>query len=170
MASESFALGALLGRELSTAVILFHQAVAERAGLTTTDWKCLDVLDRMGPLTAGQLADEVGLTGGAITGMIDRLESGGFVQRERDTADRRRVIIKLTLDQEQTNAIARIYASLQQAIGEELAERYNPEALAAIEDFLHRTIHVLRQQTQNLSQETTELSSSGSRIRALNTH
>ena len=62
MASESFAPGALLGRELSTAVILFHQAVAERAGLTATDWKCLDLLDRMGPLTAGQLADEVGLT------------------------------------------------------------------------------------------------------------
>ena len=92
--------------------------------------------------------------------MIDRLESGGFVQRERDPADRRRVIIKLTLNQEQTNAIAQIYASLQQAIGEELAGRYNPEALAAIEDFLHRTIHVLRQQTQKLSQETAEQPSS----------
>ena len=153
MASEPFAPGALLGRELSTAVILFHQAVARRVGLTATDWKCLDVLDRMGPLTAGQIADEVGLTGGAITGMIDRLERGGFVQRERDAADRRRVIIKLTLDQEHTNAIAQIYASLQQAMGEELAGRYNPEALAAIEDFLHRTIRVLREQTQQLSQE-----------------
>lgn len=169
MENEPFALGALLGRELSTAVVLFHQAVAERVGLTATDLKCLDLLDRMGPLTAGQLAELVGLTGGAITAMIDRLEAGSFVQRERDPTDRRRVFIKPALDQEQTNAIARIYASLQQAMGEELAERYSPEVLATIEDFLRRTIHVLRQQTQKLSQETAGHSPSGSRGQALDT-
>ncbi len=162
MESDSFTLGSLLGRELSTAVVLFHQAVAERVGLSVTDVKCLDLLDRMGPLTAGQLAELVGLTGGAITAMIDRLEAGGFVQRERDPTDRRRVFIKAAQDQEHSHALARLYEPLQQAMREELAERYSPEVLAMIEDFLRRTIHILRQQTQKLSQETAGQSPSGS--------
>jgi DNA-binding MarR family transcriptional regulator len=156
MASETFALGVLLGRELSTAVVVFHQAVAERLGLTATDLKCLDLLDRMGPLTAGRLAEVVGLTGGAVTGIIDRLEAGGFVQRERDPTDRRRVIIKAVSDHGHTNTLMSIYASLQQAMGEELADKYSLEVLAAIEDFLRRAIHVLQQQTRKLAQETVE--------------
>jgi len=153
MESDSFALGNLLGRELSTAVVLFHQAVAERVGLSATDVKCLDALDRMGPLTAGQLAELVGLTGGAITAMIDRLEDGGFVQRERDPTDRRRVFIKAAQNQEHSNALTRLYGPLQQAMREELAENYSMETLAIIEDFLRKTISILRQQTQKLSQE-----------------
>lgn len=162
MESDSFALGSLLGRELSTAVVLFHQAVAERAGLSATDVKCLDVLDRMGPLTAGQLAELVGLTGGAITAMVDRLEASGYVQRERDPTDRRRVFIKAAQDQERTTALVRFYEPLQQAMREEFAERYSPEVLAMIEDFLQRTIQILHQQTQKLSQETARQPSSGS--------
>lgn len=166
MESDSFTLGSLLGRELSTAVVLFHQAVAERVGLSVTDVKCLDLLDRMGPLTAGQLAELVGLTGGAITAMIDRLEAGGFVQRERDPTDRRRVFIKAAQDQQHSHALACLYEPLQQAMREELAERYSPEVLAMIEDFLRRTIHILRQQTQKLSQETAGQSPSGSGAQA----
>jgi DNA-binding MarR family transcriptional regulator len=162
MEDASFALGSLLGRELSTAVVLFHQAVAERVGLSATDLKCLDLLDRMGPLTAGQLAELVGLTGGAITAMIDRLEAGGFVHRERDPTDRRRVFIKAAQDQEHSHALTRFYEPLQQAMREELAGRYSPEVLAMIEDFLRRTIRILHQQTQKLAQETARQAPSGS--------
>jgi len=151
MENDSFTLGVLLGRELSTAVILFHQAVAERVGLNATDLKCLDFLDRMGPLTAGQLVELLGLTGGAITAMVDRLEAGGFVQRERDPNDRRRVYIKAVKVQENSNAFARLYEPLQQAMREELSNRYSTQDLAVIEDFLRRAIHILQQQTQNLS-------------------
>jgi DNA-binding MarR family transcriptional regulator len=143
-------LGELLGRELSTAVVLFHQAIAERVGLNATDLKCLDLLARTGPITAGRLSELAGLTSGAITGIIDHLEAAGYVQRERDRSDRRRVIIKPSLGQEYANTIAPIFASLQQAMGEELAQRYSPEVLGAIEDFLRRTIQVLRQETQKL--------------------
>jgi DNA-binding MarR family transcriptional regulator len=153
MASES-PLGELLGRELSTAVVLFHQAVAERVGLNATDFKCLDLLDRMGPITAGQLSELMGLTGGAVTGIIDRLEAAGLAQRERDQSDRRRVIIRPALGQEYLNTVVPIFASLQQAMVDELAGRYSPEVLNAIEDFLRRTIQVLRQQTHKLHQET----------------
>jgi DNA-binding MarR family transcriptional regulator len=158
--ADPSSLGELLGRELSTAVVLFHQAVAERMGLNATDFKCLDVLAQQGPLTAGRLAEVLGLTGGAITGVIDRLETAGFVQRERDPDDRRRVVVKPCANQASAQTLGPIFASLQQAMGEELANRYGPEALDAIEDFLRRTIHVLRQETLKLHRQTEEHSES----------
>jgi DNA-binding MarR family transcriptional regulator len=154
-------LGELLGRELSTAMVLFHQAVAEQIGLNATDFKCLDVLDRTGPITAGHLSELLGLTGGAITGIIDRLEAAGFVQRERDPSDRRRVIIKPCGSQAYGTTLVPIFTSLQQAMAEELANRYSPEALSAIEDFLRRTIQVLQQETQKLHQKPGEPSKAG---------
>ena len=153
--ADTSSLGELLGRELSTTVVLFHQAVAERMGLNATDFKCLDMLAQRGPLTAGHLAEVLGLTGGAITGVIDRLEAAGFVQRERDPGDRRRVIIKPCESQAYARTLVPIFASLQQAMGE-LANRYSPEAFGAIEDFLRRTIHILRQETLKLYQQAEE--------------
>lgn len=74
----------------------FDSAVAEAVGLNRTDMRCVDALERAGPLTAGQLAEETGLTSGAMTTALDRLERAGFVQRFRDDDDRRRVLVKLT--------------------------------------------------------------------------
>ncbi|WP_392435861.1 MarR family transcriptional regulator [Chlorogloeopsis fritschii PCC 9212] len=74
------------GRELSAATVLFHTAIAERLGLNTTDHKCADILAQTGAITAGELAERTGLTTGAITGVVDRLEKAGFVRRERDPA------------------------------------------------------------------------------------
>ena len=70
-----------LGRDLSTRTVFFHEAAAGRLGLGITDYKCMDFIQRATePLTAGQLAEVTGLTTGAITGVIDRLERGGFVR------------------------------------------------------------------------------------------
>src|SRR5262245_4534642 len=80
---------------MSTATIMFHQAVADRLGLHPTDHKCADILFLKGPLSAGELAELTGLTTGAITGVIDRLEGAGFVRREDDPRDRRRVIVRV---------------------------------------------------------------------------
>jgi DNA-binding MarR family transcriptional regulator len=156
--ANALSMGELLGRELSTAVVLFHQAVAEQIGLNATDFKCLDVLARTGPLTAGRLSELLGLTGGAITGIIDRLEAAGFVQRERDQNDRRRVVIKPCGSQAYATTLTPIFASLQHAMEEELANRYSPEAFDAIVDFLQRTIHVLQQETLKLRQQADEQS------------
>src|SRR5262249_45297631 len=89
-------LAALFGefRQLSAATIMFHQAVADRLGMNVTDHKCADIIERNGPLPAGELAERTGLTTGAITGVIDRLEKAGFVRRAKDPGDRRRVIIE----------------------------------------------------------------------------
>ncbi|MCI0686405.1 MAG: MarR family transcriptional regulator, partial [Sporichthyaceae bacterium] len=71
------------------------KAIADRAGINATDWECLDVLDWTGPITAGEQARQLGITSGAVTGVIDRLERGGWVRRAVDPADRRRVIVEL---------------------------------------------------------------------------
>src|SRR2546428_6403111 len=75
-------------RRKTTATVLFHAAVAERLGLSATDHKYADLIARQGPMTAGELADRAGLTTGAITGVLDRLEQAGWGPRERDPHDR----------------------------------------------------------------------------------
>ena len=77
---------------------LFDSTVMERAGINRTDWRCLDILGTRGPMTAGQLAEAVRLTTGAVTGVLYRLEASGLVRRVRDTRDRRKVIVELTDD------------------------------------------------------------------------
>jgi len=74
---------------------LLGQVSAERIGINVTDLNCLNIVALTGPLTAGELARQTGLTTASITGVLDRLEEGGFVRRERDPKDRRRVIVDL---------------------------------------------------------------------------
>jgi DNA-binding transcriptional ArsR family regulator len=74
---------------------LLGQMSAERIGINVTDLNCLNIVALTGPMTAGELARATGLTTASITGVLDRLEDGGFVRRERDPKDRRRVIVTL---------------------------------------------------------------------------
>lgn len=80
-------------RQMSVHFVMFSQAVADRVGIHSTDNECLDFLLLNGPSTAGQLSALTGLTTGAVTAVIDRLEKAGFVRREHDQHDRRRVIV-----------------------------------------------------------------------------
>src|SRR3954471_4690678 len=80
-------------RSLNRQAVLFSEAVAERLGIASSDVECLEVLVTSGPATAGQLADVTGLSTGAVTRMVDRLEQSGYVRRRSDPADRRRVIV-----------------------------------------------------------------------------
>jgi len=75
---------------------VFDQAVTRRLGINQTDLLAMDLLERRGRITAGQLAQEMGLTTGAVTSVVDRLERKGYAQRIRDEEDRRRVLIELT--------------------------------------------------------------------------
>jgi DNA-binding MarR family transcriptional regulator len=83
-------------RRSQSATARFDQAVADALGLNRTDMRCMDVLQRAGSMTAGQLAAETGLSAGAMTTAIDRLERAGFAHRVRDTDDRRRVLVEST--------------------------------------------------------------------------
>jgi DNA-binding MarR family transcriptional regulator len=97
---QKFELGLLLemARRYSTAIVLFQHGVAERAGLGASDHKCLEILRERGPMTGSELASATGLTTGAITGVVARLESRGFLTREPDPHDARKQFLRPSLD------------------------------------------------------------------------
>jgi DNA-binding MarR family transcriptional regulator len=141
-------------RELSTATILFHQAVADRLAMNVTDHKCAGILVQTGPITAGELATRTGLSTGAITGVIDRLEKAGFVRRVRDAGDRRRVIVEPDLKQ-----IERKIGPLFESMGNATAQMfsgYRLRELVLLRDFTRRSLQLAEQETHRL-RESTEL-------------
>jgi DNA-binding MarR family transcriptional regulator len=121
--------------ELQAATDAVDEAVAERLTINRTDLACLTSLYRRGAMSAGQLADESGLTPGAITTALDRLERADYAQRTRDEVDRRRVLVELTARARQ--AAADLYAPVLEA-GRVGYERYSLEELRLLRDFLRR--------------------------------
>jgi DNA-binding MarR family transcriptional regulator len=101
-------------RRSSALGVIFGQTVASRAGISSSDLECLDFLNLEDRVTAGRLAEMTGLTTGAITGVVDRLEKAGLVRRERDDSDRRKVFI-VTVP-ENIARIGRFYEHLQRAM------------------------------------------------------
>src|SRR5688500_14942829 len=85
-------------RRMGSMATLHNHAIADSIGLHPTDQECIDLLDWTGPLTAGEIGVHLGLSSGAVTGLVDRLEAGGWVQRERDPDDRRRVFVHLSTE------------------------------------------------------------------------
>ncbi|HZW30139.1 MAG TPA: MarR family transcriptional regulator [Isosphaeraceae bacterium] len=131
-------------------MILFHEAVAARLGLSAVEWKCLGLLDQHGPTTAGRLAELSGFTTGAITGIVDRLEKAGYVRREPNPRDRRSIIIQGLPNSGLRKQVMPIFASLGRAM-EEVCSRYSAQELATIRDYFERTIQVLRDETAKLT-------------------
>jgi DNA-binding MarR family transcriptional regulator len=112
---------------------LHNHAVAEFIGLHQTDQECLDLLDWTGPLTAGEIGTHLGLTSGAVTGLLDRLEAGRWVRRERDPRDRRRVIVQLS--DERGAELWPLYQPLAEAINT-YRERLSARDLRVVVEFL----------------------------------
>jgi DNA-binding MarR family transcriptional regulator len=137
-----------LGRDLATKTVLFHHHLAARLGLSVTDLKCLDLLRAAElPLTGKNLAELIGLTGGAITGVADRLEASGFVGRVRDPEDRRRWELRPVPARQAE--IAAAFAPLGAAVAD-LAACYDDRQLDTIISFLTGLEEVLDGQTRAL--------------------
>ncbi len=92
----------------------FEGGLAKKLKLSRTDMRCLDLIGRLGPITAGHLAEEAGLTTGAVTFILDRLEAAGMVTRRRDTEDRRRVWVEIVPEAQDT------LQDLQRPVAEEM--------------------------------------------------
>jgi DNA-binding MarR family transcriptional regulator len=122
-------------RASQSATDRFDQAVADTIGLNRTDLRCIDLLDREGRLTAGQLAAQTGLTSGAITTAIDRLEKAGHARRVRDTLDRRRIYVEVTDDTRQN---AGQFYSEHAELDESLYRQYTREQIEFLLDFVRR--------------------------------
>ena len=101
-------------RRSSAQGVIFGQTVASRVGISSSDLECLDFLNLEGRVTAGRLAEVTGLTTGAITGVVDRLEKAGLVRRERDDHDRRKVFIATV--PENVAKVGRFYEHMQRAM------------------------------------------------------
>src|SRR5256714_5435217 len=127
------------------------RAAAARRGMTVTDLQVMDVLESTGPSTAGQLADLTGLTTGAITGMLNRLEEAGLVRRERDESDARRVIVRLERGKDEIHKIGPIFDSLGKA-WDELASDYDDEQIAFLLEFLKRSNAISRKEIMRLQE------------------
>ncbi len=125
------------------------RAAAARIGITITDMQVIDVLHLTCPMTAGQLADLTGLTTGAITGMLNRLEEAGLVRRERDPSDGRRVIVRLVPDKDEMQKIDAIFDSLGDA-WDDMASHYDDEQLAFLLEFLKRSNALSRKEIVRL--------------------
>src|SRR5215213_7444750 len=141
-------------RETSAQTVLFSHAVADRAGINPTDLETLDILVRTGPMTAGRLAELTGLTTGAITGLVDRLESRGYARREPHPSDRRSIIVRPLIENAERD-LAVSYAAMSKAM-DELISRYSDEELAVIADFMTRAAAVTAEQIAKVRAEATE--------------
>lgn len=136
-------------RQLNGLGASLFRAAGGQVKMTVTDMQVIDLLDTMGSATAGQLADLTGLTTGAITGMINRLEEAGFVSRERDPDDARRVIVRLATGKDATQELGRIFASLENA-WEDLALQYDDAQIAFLLEFLKRGTAISRNELVRL--------------------
>lgn len=128
---------------------IFDEALSQFLGINRTDGRCMDIIDRYGRVTAGQLAAESGLTTGAVTVVIDRLESAGYVQRFRDPDDRRKVWIETT---DATKAIiARIFGHYG-SLGRQVLADFTDDQVTAIVRFLEGSSLIQRDMAEILKQ------------------
>jgi DNA-binding MarR family transcriptional regulator len=138
-------------RRTGSLMQLMGQAAADRIGINNTDLNCLNILSFSGHMTAGELAKATGLTTASITGVIDRLEEAGFVRRERDPHDRRRVVVRLSLDKA-VSEVASVFVPMLRD-WREMAARYSDDELRLIVDFYGRVEQVFRKHLIRLRDE-----------------
>src|ERR1700733_16154999 len=128
----------------------FDERLAKKLKLGRSDMRCLDLIAREGPLTAGRLAEDSGLTTGAVTFILDRLEEAGMVIRRRDTEDRRRVWVEIV------PAAQERLQGLQQPVAEEMrqvAQRFKADELAIVRDFMRQAKEVFERQVSGAFKE-----------------
>ena len=156
MSSEQMARQELLkavqaaGSRYGARFLLVHQAVAERLGLNIIDLRCLRLAQEAKEPTAGYLAKITGLTTGTITGLLDRLEKARFVRRERDTEDRRKVIVKVLPGGVQK--VEKIMAPLSEDMNKAL-QVFTEEELKAVVRFFEVTEGAVARHVERIQEQ-----------------
>lgn len=137
-------------RRAQAATARFDRAVADAVGLNLTDMACLDAISQIGPLTAGQLAQRTGLSSGAMTTAIDRLERAGYARRTEDPRDRRRVLVELT----EAAADLDAYYLEHMRLAEQLRLHYSPEEMRLLLGFARKSREFNERRAAELEQQT----------------
>src|ERR1700734_2638447 len=122
-------------RDVSVQLSLLNHQVRGQLELKGTDLECLDLISRDGPLSPSALARRSGLHPATLTGILDRLERGGWVARDRDPSDRRGVVVRAVPDR--TAELLSLYSGMNGSLGKILAG-YREDELEVIADFLRR--------------------------------
>jgi DNA-binding MarR family transcriptional regulator len=122
-------------RDLSVQMSLLNQRISGRLDLKGTDLQCLDLVDRYGPLSPSALARRAGLHPATMTGVIDRLERGGWIVRERDPADRRGIVVQPLRGRR--SDVLRLASGMNAAVAR-ICAGYPDDDLELIADFLRR--------------------------------
>jgi DNA-binding MarR family transcriptional regulator len=136
-------------RSAQTADDMFDETVVEFLGVSRSDGRCLDIVDRLGRCTAGRLAAESGLTTGAVTALVDRMERAGYLRRVRDTADRRKVWIETTERTRQFDFHLWGHLSI---VLPPLFESFTPEQIDAIVEYMEVSAYINRQRAALLQE------------------
>ena len=139
---------AKVGRAHSDATVFFHATLARLLELNPTDYKTMSVLERLGPMSAGEIAVHTGLAAASVTNLIDRLEAKGFVRRVEDPNDRRRVLVAPVA--EKVARARQYFRSTRQSLAR-IYERYSERELQVIADFLERNAERLQGEMRKLS-------------------
>jgi DNA-binding MarR family transcriptional regulator len=140
---------AMAGRASSVATVMFHTAVAARQGLSASEEKALDLLERSGPLTAGELARQSGLAPASVTGLINRLEQKGFARRIQNPSDRRSILVEVDVERMYAR-VAPLFADWIRLL-EELYAGYSDEQLEVILHFLTEAARRQQEATARLT-------------------
>ena len=143
---------ALIRKETRTAA-LFVQAVAESSGMHITDTRCLDFLTKTRTATAGELSKATGLTTGAITAVIDRMERAGFVRRESDSNDRRKTIVRLLVGHPKHSQIVHDLFANQMP---KILSKYTSEEIATIVDWNSKLTSLFQDEIEKLKKIKTK--------------
>lgn len=122
-------------RELRIELAVLNHQVGSRIEIKDVDFDCLDVITRHGPIGPSALARRVGVHLATMTGILDRLERGGWIQRDRDESDRRAVVVRGVPDKQRD--IFRLYDGMNRSL-DKILERYSDGELDVIVDFLRR--------------------------------
>ncbi len=123
-------------REMAVQMSVLNIRAAEQVGLRDLDLKCLDILMRSGAQSASALARRVGLHPATMTGVLDRLEKGGWIVRERDPEDRRAILVSPV--RERVGEVVKLFLGITAQMGDVL-ERYDQHQLETLVDFIRTT-------------------------------
>ncbi len=137
-------------REMNNQLSLLNHHVGMRVDLKDVDLDCLDLIDRHGPLSPSAVAKRAGLHPATVTGILDRLQRGGWITRERDPdgPDRRAVTVRVVRDR--GGELYRLYGGMNASL-DDICAGYTDTQLAVVADFLNRTTEAGRTATNDLS-------------------